>query len=95
MAKFLVQNSGPLQGEVHISGAKNAVLPLMAAAICTENKCKIKDVPKLLDVKVMTRILNSLGGTVTQVEDGVLEIDMGGLCRCEADYNLTSRMRAS
>ena len=95
MAKFLVQNSGPLQGVVQISGAKNAVLPLMAAAICTENKCKIKDVPKLLDVKVMTRILNSLGGTVTQVEDGVLEIDMGGLCRCEADYNLTSRMRAS
>ena len=45
MAKFLVQKSGPLQGEVTISGAKNAVLPIMAATLLTEEKCVIKDVP--------------------------------------------------
>ena len=47
MAKFLVQNSGPLNGEVVISGAKNAVLPLMAATILSEEECVISDVPQL------------------------------------------------
>lgn len=53
MAKFLVQKSAPLRGEVKISGSKNAVLPIMAAALLTEEKCVIKDVPALRDVDVM------------------------------------------
>ena len=51
MAKFLVQKSEPLNGEVVISGAKNAVLPLMASAILAEEKCEIRDVPALRDVR--------------------------------------------
>ena len=57
MAKFLVQKSAPLRGEVTISGAKNAVLPIMAATLLTEEKCEIKDVPALRDVDVMCRLL--------------------------------------
>ena len=57
MAKFLVQKSEPLNGEVVISGAKNAVLPLMASAILAEEKCIIRDVPALRDVDVMKDIL--------------------------------------
>ena len=53
MAKFLVQNGEPLYGVVQISGAKNAVLPEMASAILTKEKCKISDVPNLIDVKVI------------------------------------------
>ena len=53
MAKFLVQKSAPLNGEVTISGSKNAVLPIMAAALLTEEKCVIKDAPALRDVDVM------------------------------------------
>ena len=56
MAKFLVQNGAPLYGVVQISGAKNAVLPEMASAILTKEKCKISDVPNLIDVKVMKEI---------------------------------------
>ena len=52
MAKFLVQKSAPLHGEVKISGSKNAVLPIMAAALLTEEKCEIKDVPALRDVQL-------------------------------------------
>lgn len=95
MAKYLVQSSGPLFGKVHISGAKNAVLPLMAAAILPGKKCKIRDVPDLIDVKVMTEILSSLGGNVEFTREGELEIDMANLSGCEVGYDLASKMRAS
>lgn len=95
MAKFLVQNSGPLSGEVIISGAKNAVLPLMAATILSEEECVISDVPELKDVDVMKEILVSMGGRIESAEEGVLSIDMGNLEKWEADYDLVSRMRAS
>ena len=64
MAKFLVQKSDPLYGEVTVSGAKNAVLPLMAASILCDEKCEIRGVPKLRDVEIMTQILKSLGGKI-------------------------------
>ncbi len=95
MAKFLVQNSGPLNGEVVISGAKNAVLPLMAATILSEEECVISDVPQLKDVDVMKEILLSIGGKIKSAEEGVLSIDMGNIEKWEADYDLVSRMRAS
>ena len=74
MAKFLVQKSEPLNGEVVISGAKNAVLPLMAAAILAEDKCVIRDVPALRDVDVMKEILKSLGSKIKEIEESVIEI---------------------
>ena len=95
MAKFLVQKSGPLDGEVVISGAKNAVLPLMAATILSEEECVISDVPQLKDVDVMKEILLSIGGKIKSAEEGVLSIDMGNIEKWEADYDLVSRMRAS
>ena len=51
MAKLIVNNSGPLHGEVLISGAKNAVLPLMAATLLTDEVCIIDGVPDLADVR--------------------------------------------
>lgn len=95
MAKFLVQSKGPLSGEVSISGAKNAVLPLMAASILSPGLCRISDVPCLLDVDVMSDILHALGGKIRLSAGGRLDIDMTRLDRLEADYNLVSRMRAS
>ena len=56
MAKFLVQKSAPLKGEVTISGAKNAVLPILAATLLTEDKCIIKETPALRDVNFMCKI---------------------------------------
>ncbi len=95
MAKFLVQKSEPLYGEVHISGAKNSVLPLMAAAILPGEPCTIRDVPKLLDVTVMEDILKSLGGTVKLQDDGTLDIDMSAMNSAEVGWELASKMRAS
>ena len=95
MAKFLVQKSGPLNGEVVISGAKNAVLPLMAATILSDEECRISDVPQLRDVDVMKDILKALGGEIKAENDGVLAVNMKKIEKCEADYDLVSRMRAS
>lgn len=95
MAKFLVQKSEPLNGEVVISGAKNAVLPLMAAAILAEEKCVIRDVPALRDVEVMKEILKSLGSEIEELEESIIEINTSEIKKCEADFDLVSRMRAS
>ena len=95
MAKFLVQKSEPLYGEVHISGAKNSVLPLMAAAILPGAPCTIREVPRLLDVTVMEDILISLGGEIDFQSDGTLNIDMSKINSSEVGWDLASKMRAS
>ena len=95
MAKYLVQGGGPLSGEVQISGAKNAVLPLMAASLLAEEKCRITDVPRLLDVDVMCEILDSLGGKIERTAPGELVLDMSAIDKPVAEYELASRMRAS
>ncbi len=96
MAKFLVQKSAPLKGEVKISGSKNAVLPIMAAALLTEEKCVIKDVPALRDVDVMCRLLESLGASVDKdLDNNRVTIESSKDIVYEAPYELVKMMRAS
>ena len=96
MAKFLVQKSAPLKGEVTISGAKNAVLPIMAAALLTEEKCTIMETPALRDVDVMCQLLESLGSIVTsRLEDNIVEIESRDITEYEAPFELVKKMRAS
>ncbi|QHI71827.1 UDP-N-acetylglucosamine 1-carboxyvinyltransferase [Aminipila terrae] len=96
MAKYLVQKSGPLRGEVTISGSKNAVLPIMAAAILTDESCELTEVPALRDVDVMCRLLGSLGSKVKEeYKDNKLEIETKDIMTCEAPYELVKKMRAS
>jgi len=96
MAKFLVQKSAPLRGEVKISGSKNAVLPIMAAALLTEEKCVIKDVPALRDVDVMCRLLESLGAKVEKdLDNNRVNIEASGEIVYEAPFDLVKMMRAS
>ncbi|MDD5922175.1 MAG: UDP-N-acetylglucosamine 1-carboxyvinyltransferase [Eubacteriales bacterium] len=95
MAKYLVRNSGPLYGEVSVSGAKNAVLPLMAAALLSKEPCRITNVPALEDVKVMRDILISLGTEVSELSNSELTIDASSLRTNVADYDLVRKMRAS
>lgn len=96
MAKFLVQKSAPLKGEVKISGSKNAVLPIMAAALLTEEKCVIKDVPALRDVDVMCRLLESLGASVDKdLDNNRVTIEASGEINYEAPFDLVKMMRAS
>ena len=96
MAKYLVKNNGPLRGEVTISGAKNSVLPIMAATLLAEEECSICDAPDLRDVEVMCRILEGLGVAVkTDFENNVLQLDSSGINTNEAPTDLVKQMRAS
>lgn len=96
MAKFLVQKSAPLQGEVTISGSKNAVLPIMAATLLTEEKCEILDVPALRDVEVMCRLLENLGASVERnMEQSRVDVTAIGPIQHEAPLDLVKMMRAS
>ena len=94
MDKLLIQHSGPLQGIVSVSGAKNAVLPVMAACLLTQETSIIENVPNVSDVSLMVEILRHLGVEVEFLGDR-LKISPGNYQGTEAPYELVSRMRAS
>ncbi|MBE6019629.1 MAG: UDP-N-acetylglucosamine 1-carboxyvinyltransferase [Clostridiales bacterium] len=95
MSKILVNNSGPLHGEVWISGAKNSVLPLLAATILTKDTCVIEDVPDLADVSVMKKMLLKYGAKIDDTEEGVIRISTPEIISCEGDREMVQEMRAS
>ena len=95
MTKYIVKQSGPLRGEVRISGAKNAVLPLMAATLLNEEECVIRSVPHLRDVQVMKEILEALGSDIEETEPGEFHIHTHDVKSAEAPYELVNKMRAS
>ena len=96
MSRYIVRNSGPLRGEINISGSKNAVLPLMAASLLTSEKCEIYDTPALRDVDVMCSIIKKIGGEVNfDKESNCVEIETREITYNGADSELASRMRAS
>ena len=95
MTKYIVRPSGPLRGEVTISGAKNAVLPLMAATLLNDQECVIRSVPHLRDVQVMKEILESLGSHIEETEPGEFHVNTRDLKTIEAPYDLVNKMRAS
>ncbi len=96
LAKFLVENRGPLKGEVVISGSKNSVLPIMAATLLTDDECVIYDAPELRDVAVMCQILESVGARVERnYEENSVSITPGKTLLHETPPDLVKRMRAS
>ncbi len=95
MAKYLVQKSNPLNGEVEISGAKNAVLPIMAAALLSEEECTLFDVPALRDVDVLTELLTHIGAVIKKADTNTLNICTPEIRTCEAPFELVKKMRAS
>lgn len=95
MAKILVNSSGPLHGEVYISGAKNAVLPLLAATLMTNKTCVIEGVPDLADVNVMKKMLSNYGAVIDDSVKGELRVNVSEITSCEGDAELVQEMRAS
>ncbi len=96
MAKYIVRKSDPLRGQVEISGSKNAVLPIMSAALLTEEKCTILDAPALKDVEIMCRLLEDLGSEVSQdLENNIVEIETKEISTHIASHELVKKMRAS
>ncbi len=95
MDKIRVQGPSRLQGRVVISGAKNAVLPEMAAVLLVEGPVVLRNVPAVRDVDTMVRVLRQLGVRDARLEDGTLRTDGGEPNHPEAPYALVKTMRAS
>lgn len=93
MDSFLIKGGVPLHGDVQISGAKNAVLPIMAATLLTSEPCVIHGVPNLSDVKFMGQILAWLGAQVS-IEGGTVRVQARKI-KGQGDYDLVRKMRGS
>ncbi len=94
MPKFIVRPAAKLAGDITVDGAKNGVLPVMAAALLTAGECHIENVPNLKDVSVMTEVITALGATVKR-SGGVMTIRAPEIISNEAPYEFVSKMRSS
>ena len=94
MTSFFVSKCGPLRGKVAINGAKNSVLPIMAASLLSDGISTLGDVPLLEDVKVMCELLGHFGSSL-RMEGKRLQIDNSRIQPAPAPYDLVRKMRAS
>ncbi|MCL5096423.1 MAG: UDP-N-acetylglucosamine 1-carboxyvinyltransferase [Candidatus Omnitrophica bacterium] len=93
MESFIIKGGVPLHGEVTISGAKNAALPMMAATLLTPERCVLRHIPNLSDVQFMGQILTSVGAHV-QIDGDTVTVQAGKI-KGIGDYNLIRKMRGS
>ena len=95
MDKLLIRGGRELRGEVLVSGAKNAALPELCAALLSAQPVTLRNVPRLQDVATMLKLIRNMGVTVEQGQDGTVRIDAAKLSSPEAPYELVKTMRAS
>ncbi|OPY12080.1 UDP-N-acetylglucosamine 1-carboxyvinyltransferase [Syntrophus buswellii] len=94
MDKIIIDGGKPLAGEVRISGAKNAALPIMAASLLTDGWNTFTNIPDLMDIRTTRKLLESLGAVI-EGTPGALRINAGEITNIEASYDLVKTMRAS
>ncbi len=96
MAKYVIREGVPLKGRVRVDGAKNSVLPIMAASLLGESQSIIDDVPDLYDVKMMCELIRSLGVEVdTRPDESTISFFAKDITNSTAPYELVNKLRAS
>ena len=95
MARIAIVGGVPLDGEVWVSGAKNAVLPILVASILSEERSHVTNVPQLQDVSTTMELLGRMGAELSLDEHGGIHVDPSGMSHFEAPYDLVKTMRAS
>ena len=95
MEKLVIHGGKPLEGTVRVSGAKNAVLPIIVASMLGTTQSVLTEIPKLDDVHTVCEVITSLGVQIEQPQAGTLVIDASHLTSTSAPYDLVRRMRAS
>lgn len=95
MEKLIVKGGNKLFGTVKTSGAKNAVLPILAASILGQTPSVLEDVPNLDDVHTICQVLECIGLKIEKRTDNTLYIDSRNITSCEAPYELVNKMRAA
>ncbi len=93
MDKLIIDGGRPLAGLVRVSGAKNSVLPILAATILTEGPVQLRNVPELRDVSTMAKLLEEMGAVTSSAEE--YKVDASSLSSFRAPYELVKTMRAS
>jgi len=95
MDKLAIVGGRPLDGEVRISGAKNAALPILAATLLADGQVTLRNVPKLNDIATTLKLLKRMGVAAEHRDDGSVTVDSGGIKETIAPYELVKTMRAS
>lgn len=95
MDRFVIHGGRPLAGEVRVSGAKNAALPILAAALMVPGRVRLENLPHLNDVTTMLQLLGRMGVDVLLDDTGSVELDASTLSSLVAPYDLVRTMRAS
>lgn len=95
MEQLKIRGGKPLHGEVAISGAKNAVLPILAATLLVAGETIIDNVPRLRDVHTFIKVLNAMGAKAAFTGDNQVTVDASHITNPEAPYELVKTMRAS
>jgi len=95
MDSFIIKGGTPLEGEVTLSGSKNAALPIIAATLLTTDKVVLRNVPDLADIRHLAELLESLGTRVKRDPDGSMHIQTIDESNFKAEYDYVRKMRAS
>lgn len=95
MERLIIRGGAPLEGEIRISGAKNAALPILAATLLGEGPSSIGNIPHLHDITTTMELLGRMGARLTVDERMRIEVDPGEVTDCYAPYELVKTMRAS
>ena len=94
MDRLVIKGKADLRGSIQIKGSKNSALPIMVSALLSENTLKLKNLPKLDDIKNMSKLLRSYGAIIKTSKDN-LEIKCNNIINRDADYDIVRKMRAS
>ena len=95
MTKYLIHGGNPLHGTIHISGAKNAAVAIIPAALLVDGVCRIENVPQISDVTLILQILRELGADVRTVNRTTVEVDCSHIRNRQVPYELARKIRAS
>ena len=95
MTKYIVQGGHPLFGEVRISGAKNAAVAIIPAALLVDGVCRIENIPQISDVTALLKILEQLGANVRFLNRSDVEIDCRHIATTQVSQELAHKIRAS
>ena len=95
MEKYLIQGGRPLYGEVEVSGAKNAAVAIIPAALMVDGVCRLENIPQISDADMLLTILEHLGAKIRLVNRNTVDIDCSNVRYTDAPYDLMRKIRAS
>ncbi len=93
--KYQIRGGTPLYGEIEISGAKNAAVAIIPAALLVDGVCRIENIPQISDVTLILQILQKLGADVKTVNRSTVDIDCTHIRNRQVPYELARKIRAS